>query len=52
MGGDGLCDVAQGGVSGGMALNVVDRLEVVDVDEGDGELLLGALDELQFEQRA
>ncbi len=38
--GDGVDYAAEGGVSGCVALGVVDGLEVVYVDEGDGELLL------------
>ena len=35
-------DVAEGGVAGCVVRRVVDGLEVVDVDEGDGEPLAAA----------
>ncbi len=47
--GDGLDYAAESGVSSGMALAVVDGLEVVDIDEGDGELLRAAVDALELD---
>ena len=47
--GDGFDYSAEGGVSGCVALVVVDGLEVVYVDEGDGELLWAAADALELD---
>jgi hypothetical protein len=46
--GDGGDDVAQGSVTGCMPGLVIDRLEVVDVDEGDRQVLAAALGALEF----
>ena len=46
--GDGLGDPAQDDVAGGVAVRVVDRLEVVDVDEGDAQRSLVARRPLDF----
>ena len=48
MGGDGLGNIAQSGIAGGVSLDVIDGFEVVDVNQGDRELVLSALDVLEF----
>ena len=46
--GDGVADVADGGIAGGVAEEIVDGFEVVDVDEGDGQGVMGAGIALEF----
>jgi len=46
--GDGFCHLAQSGIACGVALDIVDGFEVVDVDEGDGESLVAAAETLEF----
>src|SRR5258708_15462819 len=46
--GDGRGDVAESGVAGCVSGVIVDGFEVVDVDEGDGEVLADAAGSLEF----